>query len=161
MHEDFLTGLNDFFGRAAVAAYAGRGPRVASERGGFQELVFEDGDWSYRDSYSGDIRSRGQEIIRYRGDPAWAQSYGGGIEGRFAQDRDFSDKNMAFLKIALSSGDKRTKFQPRGPHELVHGDWRYDAEWEGDIIEFRGAEEIRHQGELIFTHKFIGGLIEP
>ncbi len=146
MHEDFLIEVNDFFGRATAATYAGSGPRVASERGGFQELVFEEGDWSYRDSYTGDIRSRGQEIIRYRGDPVWAQSYGGGMEGRFARDRDLSGRNMAFLKTALSSGDKRTRFQPRGPRELVHGDWRYAAEWVGDIVEFRGAEEIHHQG---------------
>ncbi len=161
MNEDFLNEINDFFGRAAVATYAGSGPRVAAERGGFQELAFEDGDWSYRDSYTGYIRSRGQEIIRYRGDPVWAQSYGGGMEGRFARDRDLSDRNMAFLKTALSSGDKRTRFQPRGPHELVRGDWRYAAEWAGDIAEFRGTEEIHHRGELVFTHQFIGGLIEP
>ena len=60
MHEDFLIEVNDFFGRATAATYAGSGPRVASERSGFQELVFEDGDWSYRDSYTGDIRSRGR-----------------------------------------------------------------------------------------------------
>jgi len=161
MHENFLTKLNDFFGRAAAAAYAGSGPRVTSERDGFQELIFEDGDWSYRDSYTGDIRSRGQEIIRYRGDPVWAQSYGGGMEGHFAQDRELSDRNMEFLKTAFLSGDKRTKFQPRGPHELVHGDWRYTAAWKGDIAEFSSGEEIHYQGELVFTHKFIGGLIEP
>jgi hypothetical protein len=38
---------------------------------------------------------------------------------------------------------------------------RAAAAWKGDIAEFSGGEEIHYQGELVFTHKFIGGLIEP
>ena len=74
--------LNKFLERAADATYAGGGERERDpERQGFVELVYEEGDWNYRDSYVGFARSWGTELVRYQGEPVWNTLYGGGLVG--------------------------------------------------------------------------------
>ena len=158
--KEFLAQLNAFFARAAAATYAGSGPDAEPLRPGFRDLTFEDGDWHYRDSYAGYLRSAGQEVIWHDGEPRWVQSYGGGMEGVFAGDRDLAAETFVFLKQALTSGDKQQEFQPRGPRLLEAGPWCYRASWEGDIRGFAGQEEILRDGTQVFTHDFIGGLLQ-
>ena len=42
----------------------------------------------------------------------------------------------------------------------MEGEWRYKDDQDGDVFEFSGYEEIYYQGELVFFHRIIGGLIE-
>lgn len=35
----------------------------------------------------------------------------------------------------------------------------YHCEWEGDIENFKGDEEILYEGKVVFTHHFFGGVI--
>ena len=69
--KDFLARLNAFFAKAAAATYAGSGPEAEPQRPGFRDLIFEEGDWRYRDSYAGYLRSAGQEVIWHAGEPCW------------------------------------------------------------------------------------------
>lgn len=149
--------LRAFIARAAAATYAGGGAREKNpERKDFVELVYAEGDFSYRDSYTGFYRSRGMELVRQNGVPIWATMYGGGmIEGK----EELADKTFTFLKKAMST-NKNGFDSFRGPHELVDGDWKYTYTQEGDVNEFHGSEEIYYQRKLIFFHRIIGGLVK-
>ncbi|MBP7875945.1 hypothetical protein KA012_03035 [Candidatus Woesebacteria bacterium] len=156
---DLLQELNEFVGKASLATYAGGGAETKSQRPGFRELEFAEGDWEYRDSYAGFFRSWGQEVVRHQGKPFWNQIYGGGMSDAYIQDEPFALETFGFLMKSLSAGEKKDSFQPRGPESFTDGDWQYSCDWSGDITSFKGEETILHRGEIVFTHTFLGGLI--
>lgn len=160
MDRNFIEELNEFLGKAALAAYAGSGKEIESQRPGFIEFEHQEGRFSYRDSYTGAWTSVGQEVVWFDGSPIWSQSYGGGIKKEYHGDKELDRQLIDFLKKALSSGEKIKEFQPRGPKQLREGDWEYRCVWEGDIENFQGGEEILHKGDVVFTHHFFGGLIK-
>jgi len=47
----------------------------------------------------------------------------------------------------------------RGGEEFSDGEWNYSYNQEGDKSEFSGYEEIHLNGELVFFHRVIGGII--
>ncbi len=159
MKKDLLKELNRFLGKASLSTYAGGGPEVDPEGPGFTDLEFMEGRWSYRDSYTGFSRSWGRETVWLDGKPFWSQLYGGGMAESFKHDKKFEHEVFDFLKIALSSSEKKGRFQPRGPRRLNKGDWKYACAWKGDITKFIGSEKILFKGKTAFTHDFLGGLI--
>ncbi len=145
--------LYEFIKRAARATFAGNGEEVVSERPGFNELGYEEGELSYRDSYTGYIRSRGMEVVRFNGTPIWSSTYGGGMfEGKEA----YADETFEFLKKALFA-EEPGFISFRGPHEFIDGIWKYTYTQEGDINEFWGYEEIIFKNDPYFYHRIIGG----
>ncbi len=157
--DKLLQELNQFIGKAALATYAGGGGETDPQRKGFRELEFKEGDWEYRDSYAGFFRSWGQEVVWHKNKPFWNQIYGGGVTEKHKSDEKFALETFTFLKKALSAGEKKDEFQPRGPKNFKDGDWEYSCDWSGDISSFKGHEKIQLKGEVVFTHTFIGGLI--
>ena len=146
--------LQAFIKRAASNTYASGAQSVSNpQRPGFEELTFEEGDFSYRDSYTGQYRSWGTELVRFKDKPVWNSLYGGGmVEGKENLDHEtFQFLQKAFLK--------RPEDSFRGPEELIEGDFKYTYKQEGDISLFTGYEEIRYKGELVFFHRINGGLI--
>jgi hypothetical protein len=147
--------LYEFIDRAGKATWAGDGEKITPEREGFDELEYSEGDFYYRDSFTGYTKSRGTELVRYKGQTVWAASYGGGmVDGK----EDIQNECFTFLKKAMSADEDG--FQSfRGPHSYKDGDWEYSYIQDGDINEFSGSEEIKYKGELVFYHKMIGGII--
>ncbi len=158
MDKELLIALNQFMGHASKATYASGGGEVESWRNGFRELEYTDGNWYYRDSYTGFLRSWGQEVIWHKNKPVWTTLYGGGMSDDY-MDGNFANETFAFLKKVLSAGDKVTKFQPRGPKSFQENDWIYNCEVQGDITKFNGHEFIKFKGQIVFTHDFAGGLV--
>lgn len=152
--------LNEFLAKAALATYAGGGEYIKSDKKGFADLEFGEGDYYYRDSYAGYLSSHGQEIIWYKDEPVWMCSYAGGMRGDKTDDAKFAHETFDFLKVAMRSGEKSTQFQPRGPKELKEGDWEYQNNFTGDISNFKGHEEIHFKGELVFEHNYFGGVLK-
>lgn len=151
--------LNRFIGKATKATYAGGGGKVDQpHRSGFNELEYLEEDWYYRDSYTGFLRSWGQEVVWYKGEPYWTCLYGGGMASN-KLDHNMAEETFNFLKKVLSTGDKENNFQPRGPKEFKEGNWEYKCTLEGDIEKFRGSEAISYRSEIVFTHDFLGGLV--
>ncbi len=151
--------LNKFLGKASKETYAGGGGKVDEPwRKGFNELEYTDGDWCYRDSYTGFLRSWGQEVVWHKDEPYWMCLYGGGMLGEY-MNSSFANETFSFLKKALSAGDKEDRFQPRGPKDFAEGRWKYHCEVTGGIEKFDGHEEISCDGNVVFTHDFVGGLI--
>jgi hypothetical protein len=150
--------LKDFIRAAADATYAGGGkPEENPQRPDFIELVYEDEEFSYRDSYTGHSRSMGQEVVRYKGKPVWASGYGGGmVEGK----ENLSEEAFSFLKKALSAVEEGFEESMRGPHNFEEGDWKYVYEQKGDLTDFYGYEAIYFKGEHVFFHHAIGQLIK-
>lgn len=152
-----LDTLLNFLNNASQATYVGGGAREKNpERQGFTEMVFEKGNFHYRDSWTGYIRSRGMELVRYQGTPVWSSLYGGGMTEGF---EDLADECFKFLKKAISSPSKDHN-SARGPVKFKQGLWRYSYTQEGDKTEFSGHEEIYHDNKLVFFHRIIGGLIK-
>src|SRR3989344_2504245 len=137
-----LKTLDQFLQKATAATYAGGGGyEKKSQRPGYYELTFKDGDWFYRDSYTGHYRSWGTELVRFKGKPVWNALYGGG------------------MAVGLDPLAK-TWHSFRGPKSLTRGDWQYRYQQQGDIKMFSGYEEIRFKGKVVFSHRIIGGLIK-
>jgi hypothetical protein len=158
MNDELFVSLNGFLSRASKATYAGNGNEAKAWRKGFKELEYGEGDWYYRDSYSGYLRSWGQEVVWLNDEPIWTCLYGGGMTKNY-MDGDFAEKTFTFLKRALSEGNKEISFQPRGPEELIAGSWKYQCKLEGDINKFSGHEFIEYEKEIVFTHDFFGGAV--
>lgn len=159
MDENFLKRLNNFLGRAALATYAGNGPRADSiSRPGCCDQEYSEGDWYYRDSFAGYFQSWGQEIIWCKDKLVWTQLYGGGMESDFKGDKKFTHETFEFLKKALSHGEKSKNFQPRGPKNFKMEGWLYKCKWDGDIQRFNGLEQINYGGKVVFKHIFFGGV---
>lgn len=148
--------LIEFIDRAGKATWAGGGkPEANPERPGFIELVYSEGDWIYRDSFTGFYRSRGMEVVRYKGIPVWSALYGGGmVSGK----DDLTEETFRFLKQAMST-DQEGFISFRGPHMYSEGAWVYTYTQEGTVEEFQGFEEISHKGQVAFFHRMIGGMI--
>jgi hypothetical protein len=156
--EDFLNALTAFHGKASCATYAGNAGQAVSERQDFIELEYREGPWYYCDSYTGFLRSWGQEVIYYDNRAVWTNLYGGGMEPDCMRS-DIAHETFVFLKASLSVGDKTRVFQPRGPESFSSGAWTYACSWQGQISGFSGDELISHQGKTLFRHRFQGGLV--
>jgi hypothetical protein len=159
MDQEILKTLNSFLGRAALKTYAGGGVEVDPEEAGFKELEYREGDWFYKDSYTGFFQSWGRETVWFKNKPIWTQLYGGGMVADCRDNEAFAHETFNFLKKALSAGEKEEVFQPRGPREFTDGDWLYSCQSNGDITNFSGHEQIFFKGRIVFIHDFLGGLI--
>jgi len=152
-----LKELTEFLVKAKVETYAGDGAEVDSQRPGFKELEFIEGEWEYRDSYSGFYMAPGQEIVRFEGKPIWSMAYSGGITKKYQGNFDFAKQIFEFLKKALKLVDKNKPY--RGPDNFKEGDYEYVSRVEGDVSWFKGNEKILFKGEVVFKQDYIGGLI--
>ena len=159
-----LEELARFLVKAKKRTYAGDGREITSERLGFKELEFIEGDWNYRDSYVGFFSAPGQEVVRFRGEPVWVMSYSGGMTPKFRDDINFAKETFGFLKKALSLITEDAPY--RGPETFSEDSKTYyQNSYTGDITNFRGSEKIVHtEGRIrgiVFAQDYIGGLVLP
>ncbi|MBD3155384.1 MAG: hypothetical protein GF368_01890 [Candidatus Aenigmarchaeota archaeon] len=152
-----LKELCQFLVKAKIQTYAGDGKRVEPERSDFKELEFSEGEWCYRDSYTGFYRAPGQEVVRYKGKPIWIMSYSGGMKPKYHEKLKFSKQTYNFLKEALKRVKVSSPF--RGPESFKKGDYEYINKVEGNVKAFKGEEKIFYKGEEVFSQDYIGGLI--
>lgn len=145
-----------FLKTAANATYVGGGEKEKNpQRPGFIELRYTQGDFEYRDSYTGFHRSWGTETVRFKDKPVWISLYGGGMtEG----NEDLALSCFTLLKKAFNS-KSTDSLSFRGPDSFKDGNWEYSYKQEGSVSQFSGNEEIKHLGKTVFTHKIIGGFV--
>jgi len=149
--------LAEFLVRAKTATYAGNGKEIAPERPGFKELEFSEGEWNYRDSYSGFFAAPGQEVVRLNGIPIWTMAYSGGVKPEHVGNKDFVKMIFDFLKKVLKRVEVSRPF--RGPKHFKEGDFEYFDKSEGDITRFNGQEKITFKGKEVFSQDYIGCII--
>ena len=139
-----------FLIKAKQVTYAGKGAETASSREKSHDLIFEDGDLMYYDTYLGGSKFAGEEALWISKEPYWSMNYVGRVTGG-----DFSGD---FLKEALLHVPEDKPF--RGPKQYVSGDYRYDCDVEGDVEWFWGKETISFKDVQVYECLFHGGLIE-
>jgi hypothetical protein len=149
-----LKELSKFLVKAKKQTYAGESREIKPERPSFKELEYSEGNYDYRDSYTGFFSAPGQEIVRFNGVPIWSMAYSGGMT---SNDVDFAEKTFVFLKKSLLRVKEDMPF--RGPKNFKEGDFEYINEVKGDITNFNGHEKILFKGKEVFSQDYIGGLI--
>jgi hypothetical protein len=146
-----------FLVKAKINTYAADGKETSPQRKGFRELEFSDGDFYYRDSYSGYFCAPGQEVVYFKEVPVWTMAYAGGMSEGFQKNKKLTGNTFKFLKKVLSRVEESRPF--RGPKSFSEGEWTYKSSVKGDITNFEGREKIFYRKKEVFTQKYMGGLI--
>jgi hypothetical protein len=147
--------LEAFIVRAKSATYVGTGPPGEPSRLGSHDLVFETGDWLYRDSYFGGTDFLGQETVWFQGEPVWAENYYGYI---VRPDLIDAIRAGATIKAALSAMYQQARFLGGFDWAGTHG--HYQDHSSGDVSHFHGREVILVSGVEAYALDYCGGLIK-
>ncbi len=138
-----------FLIRAKQKTYAGKGAETDSSRPGSHDLIWQEDDLMYYDTYLGGEQFAGEEALWIDGVPYWSMNYMGRVTGE-----NFSGD---FLKEALRHVPADKPW--RGPESYRSGDYLYTMESTGDAGWFQGRETICCQGREIYECFFHGGII--
>jgi len=145
--------LRKFLVKAKINTYAS-GTKAAVLRDGSKELVFSEGNLSYRDRYFGENPFIGQELVFYKHKSLWGMNY----YGYAAPSKNVSLKDLyAFLREALKRVDEETPF--RGPKYYRYGFFKYINNVKGDISQFDGIEKIFYKENEVYKLLYHGGFI--
>ena len=117
-------------------------------------ITFDQGDWRYHDNYFGGEPFGGREVVFFQGQPVYIMVYYGWVD---ASVTDFNQV-YAVLQKALSQIPEDRPF--RGPEQMTEGNFSYSNTFSGQVDNFSGQEAITRDGKVIFTTKYIGGLVD-
>ena len=141
--------LGNFLITAKKATYAGKGAETASSRVKSHDLIYQDGEYMYYDTYLGGDKFAGEEALWISEVPFWSMNYIGRVTGSpFSGD---------FLKEALLHVPEHMPY--RGPEKYENGDYVYSCSLDGEFDWFQGKETISYQEKQIYECFFHGGLI--
>lgn len=136
-----------FLIRAKRATYAGKGAETAAFRPGAHDLVYQEKNLMYYDSYLGGEQFAGEEALWVDQRPVWSMNYMGRVTGEgFSGD---------FLKDALLRVPENLPF--RGPERYESGEYAYTMTCTGDFGWFEGREVIVLRGKPVYECRFHGG----
>ena len=153
--EKFTQELNEFIVRAKAATYIGDGEQTKSSRPESRDLVYEDGKFSYLDSYFGAVDFIGEEVVYYENQPVWAMNY----YGRIIQPDKISGAEVGkILKASLSKMYQDGRFL--GGFEHTVDDCTYTDTSQGDLDSFTGKEWITRDGVIVYELVYHGGKIK-
>ena len=140
----------EFLIKAKRATYAGKGAEITPSREKSHDLIYQDGNYMYYDTYLGASKFAGEEALWIKDKPSWSMNYIGRVTGEnFSSD---------FLKEALYLVPEYKPF--RGPEKHSNGDYSYECSIIGDYEWFQGRETISFKGVEIYECIFHGGLVE-
>ncbi len=148
-----LNQLKAFKKEASGAGYESENPKnEVKENDGSTTIWYESGDWKFHDNYFGGEPYGGRTIISYKNKPVWIMAYYGWLN-------EMSNPNGAylFLRKALRA-EKGEGF--RGPKEFNEGKFKYVNNWQGNLENYSGKEEIYLEGNLVYTAMYMGGLVD-
>jgi hypothetical protein len=150
-----LDRLNAFIVRAKAATYVGSGSKAPSCRPGSHDLRFEDGPFTYLDSYFGGSDFLGEEVVCFQDVPVWAMNY----YGRILEPELISAAQAGqVIKASLSEMYTLGRFLT-GFGRAVDG-FTYTDTSEGDVTRFTGMEWICHGNSRVYELVYHGGLIK-
>ncbi|MBS3157249.1 hypothetical protein J4442_03720 [Candidatus Woesearchaeota archaeon] len=147
--------LVDFIVKAKKQTYASGKPARKLEDG-FEEFVYEEGGYKYRDKYHAEDPKPfgGEEIVWQNGKAIWIMNY----YGYMLSDNIDSKRVYGFLRKAMSLVDEQRPF--RGPSHLKEGDFEYIDEGKGTLDNFKGTERILYKGEDVYRLEYHGGRVQ-
>jgi len=149
--------LERFIVRAKSVTYVAGGEASSPSRTGSHDLTFNDGLWSYRDSYFGGADFIGQEVVWCGDEPAWAMNYYGWI----IEPRAISAAEAGrVIGLALTGLYREGRFL--GGYRAEIDQWEYHDVTTGDVTHFEGREHINRPGKPeAYALVYHGGLIRP
>ncbi len=151
-----LQQLEHFIVKAKAATYVGDGEKAESCRQGSHDLKFQEGPFSYLDSYFGGADFIGQEVVYYENEPVWAMNY----YGRIIQPEKISAAEAGqIIKESLSLMYREGRFL--GGFEHGTGSGRYIDTNQGNLEFFTGVEWITRENVKVYELLYHGGLIKP
>lgn len=133
---------------ANVNTYAAFMNEAPSTRLDSHDYRYENGDYTYHDTYVGGEQFAGQEAIWKKGKALYAMNYMGRVLAK-----EFSGN---FLKAALRAADHKMPY--RGPEYFEDGEYIYKCSVNGDFTWFQGYEEIYWKDKKVYECYFHGGL---
>jgi len=115
-------------------------------------ICFRDGDFESKDIYYGGEPYAGQSVIFAHGRAVWAMQYRGDVAKNedFAPIYEFLGKVLTGTKTGL----------PRGIDGTSDGNFSYHFAMDGDLDNFSAHEEIFRDEKLVYSAKFLGGLVD-
>jgi len=149
----------DFIVRAKRSTYAAGGDAATVSEvlvPGSKQLEFAEGDWLYRDIYTGFRFFAGQETVYHRDAPVWTMVYCGGVGGAVAEAE--THDVYRFLREALSRVDPGAPY--RGPRSFANSVYEYDNSYQGSPRRFRGREGVHRDGREVYGLDYCGGALE-
>ena len=157
MNSNFsLDELNKFIVQAKTSTYVGNGEKTISCRTGSHDLKFQEGSFSYLDSYFGGTDFIGQEIVYHKDEPIWAMNYYGRI---ILKNTVTAAETGQIIKASLSRMYKEGRFLG-GFEYSINGDTYSDSN-EGDVVYFTGKEWITRNSVKVYELIYHGGLVLP
>lgn len=149
-----LSQLKQFILEASHNTYASENPDIkVKQKDNSETIVYEKDNWKYHDNYFGGEPYGGREVVFYDNKPVWMMVYYGWVvEGSDPKDV------YGILTKALRSSSLDMPY--RGPKELIEEDSKYVNELHGDVDNFYGEEKIFKGDTLLYTAKYIGGLVD-
>lgn len=148
--------LHQFIVQAKSATYVGDGEKTNSSRQGSHDLVFENGRFSYLDSYFGGSDFIGQEVVYERNEPVWAMNYYGKI---IEPEKITAAVAGQVIKVSLSKLYEEGRFL--SGFEFVVDKFIYTDTNEGGFQSFTGTEWITLDGVRVYELFYHGGMIKP
>ena len=149
-----MNGLIEFLLKAKLQGYASTTAKFKRTKDGGKTVTFKSGNFTYTDTYFGNLIDCGQERVYHKGKVVWAMAYRGGI----LKHEELHQEAFNFLKECISKMPK--DFPARGPPKSTKGKWSYENKWSGDIYGFIGEENIFYNKEKICFRNYVGGLIK-
>lgn len=152
-----LDELAAFLAEANRHTYAADAGKVISSLPGSKDLEFVSGNLRYHDTYFGNRRFMGVEVVYENDIPVWAMSYHGHITDATAKTSEV----YGFLRKALMACPE---FVPvRGPGEFSANGWQYVSEFVGgddNLANFQLEEQIYEPRALtVYRGHCSGGLL--
>ena len=146
--------LNQFLVKAKINTYASSGEGGEKDlEDGSRELVFQEGDFRYRDRYFGSDTFIGEEVVWKDGKPMWLMNY----YGRITSESVPAEEMYQFLQKAMRQITEERPF--RGPSKLKEGEFEYIDSSHGAVDDFGGNEKIFYKGEEVYRLYYHGGMI--
>ena len=133
---------------ANLNTYAAFMNEAPSTRLDSHDFRYENGDYTYHDTYVGGEQFAGEEAIWKNGKSLYAMNYMGRVLGK-----EFSGN---FLKAALRAADHKMPY--RGPEYFEDGEYIYKCSVNGDFTWFQGYEEIFWKDKKVYECYFHGGV---
>lgn len=140
----------DFLCRAKKSTYAAKAAEAGSSRPKSHDLIYEEGNLQYIDTYLGGEKFSGEEAVWCDGTPIWSMNY----MGRILADGFCGD----FLKECLLLIPKEYPY--RGPLVHKNGEYTYHCIVNGEFAWFNGYEEIFYNDIKVYECIFHGGCVK-
>ncbi len=154
-----MTQIEQFIITAKANGWVGvlkDGNKIEPSRRGSLDIVYNNDNYHYHDSFVGFSDFCGQEHVTFEEKPVWSMVYYGYL---LKPDIFTADKAVEVLVKALSDMYlKENRFL--GGYKFVLDDCEYRDMNFGDYKRFQGIEKIYYKDELVYELTYCGGTVK-